>query len=265
MHVLAASALVVALAAASEQPKPLAAQTPAPSASGAPLALPEIGRVRSATPACAAMRDLIIPSFAAARRADARFVETKKSLPRYAEIADDKETTYSIFHQQVLMQLDRDSTALIAEAEHIRRALNDPRLDPKSADPQVVAERAQLQQLYDVQSTRAHALWEFVQRESRDLQLNDFGNNSGLGRGMPGPPPPVQRGAPAPAQKADLNADDSPIARQTATPINLPPMSGQSMTDKSALNGWTGQINIMVSTAENQAAKTFLPIAQSCR
>ncbi|MBV9409392.1 MAG: hypothetical protein JO164_11260, partial [Candidatus Eremiobacteraeota bacterium] len=87
----AAIALVVALAAAPvPTPFPLGTLVPfgSPNAS-TPAPLPEIGRVRSTSPACTVMRDLIMPSVNAALRADARFAETRKRLPNYAVLIDD--------------------------------------------------------------------------------------------------------------------------------------------------------------------------------
>ena len=115
---------------------PAAAPTAAPETSP----LPEIGRVRSTAPACAALRDLIVPSFSAAQRADNRFVQTRLRLPQYAEIAADKEHHNDVFRTSALARLDADATALLTETQWLDKALRDPRLKD-TTDPQVVAER----------------------------------------------------------------------------------------------------------------------------
>ncbi|MBV8750453.1 MAG: hypothetical protein JO103_12160, partial [Candidatus Eremiobacteraeota bacterium] len=80
-----AVALAVALAAPGTAVVVLAAPTPTPfplgtlqpfGATPPPTALPPIGRVRAATPACTAMRDLVIPSFATALKSDAVFAQS---------------------------------------------------------------------------------------------------------------------------------------------------------------------------------------------
>jgi hypothetical protein len=82
--VLAAAAVAVSAAGAVAQQAPQAAATPfalgtfQPTAPGGTFSpLPNIGRTRALNRACAAMRDLIVPSFEAAVRADKRFVETR--------------------------------------------------------------------------------------------------------------------------------------------------------------------------------------------
>jgi hypothetical protein len=124
---------VAAAASPTASPFPLGTfdprpQTPAP-------AFPNIGRVRSLAPACASMRDLVIPSLAAAQRADARFVETRKRLPMYADVVDDPEHRTGVAREFALSKLDADATALLKEALVINRALGDPRLSKTSNDP----------------------------------------------------------------------------------------------------------------------------------
>src|ERR1700681_2652383 len=100
------------VAAAAPPPSPVPGATEAPPT----VQLPEIGRIRATAPACAAMRDLVVPSFAAVQRADARFAETRKRLPQYVDILDDKENRNGVFRQSALAKLDADATALLNEA-----------------------------------------------------------------------------------------------------------------------------------------------------
>ena len=170
---------IVLIAALGAEPAP----TPSPAAGG----LPEIGRVRSATPACTVMRDLVIPSFAAARRADARFAETRKRLPDWGELAADAAPDDPM-RQSALAKLDADATKLLGEALVINRALGDPRLAADSTDPVVREERRELQQLYDTQKTRANILWEYVMRKNIAMSKAQFAPDPTIGgRTQPAP------------------------------------------------------------------------------
>ena len=212
--------------------------------------LPEIGRVRSTAPACAALRDLVLPSFSAAQRADARFLETRARLPQYAEIASDPEHRNGVFRDSALAKLDADATAMLNESLWLDKALRDPRLKDTS-DPQVVAEREGLQQLYAVQKTRASQLQEFVTRERIATVRNGMGDSGALKGKLPqasaveDPPP-----APAPVLHA---------------PRGMPRLTGiNALVDKASLNEWSLNMAAAVRIGENQAAKAFLPIAKSC-
>jgi hypothetical protein len=256
-HVLAATAaLAIAFAtvpAPKPTPFPLGTLQPFGTETPAPVpqpTLPEIGRVRAASPACAAMRDLVIPSFAAARRADARFTQTRARLPQYIDFADDPEHKTDVFRESALSRLSADATAILNETLAINKALGDPRFkDP--ADPQVAAEKAQLQQLYNTQQARANQLQEFVTREQVAIAKNGINDNSAFaGRNTH-----VQDVSPPPA----------PIPNLTAPP-GMPVIGGRiPMADKAVINDWSGQIAAAVRASENMAAKTFLPIAHSCR
>ena len=129
----AAFALVLALAATAAAQAP---PTPAPAPEGSPL--PEIGRVRATAPACAAMRDLIMPSFAAARRADARFEQTRVHLPQYVEIVADKEHKSDVFRSSMLARLDAEASQILSETLVINKALGDPRMKD-TRDPAIAA------------------------------------------------------------------------------------------------------------------------------
>src|SRR5665213_1489864 len=127
------------------------------------------------------MRDLIVPSFEAAIRADKRFVETRKRLPNYAEIVNDPSHQDDGFRQMVLHKLDQDVTELLQQSLILNKALGDPRIAADVDDPQVMAERRALQQLYDAQQTRANLLNEFVIREHVASAKDNIGDNSAFG------------------------------------------------------------------------------------
>ncbi|HEY0384077.1 MAG TPA: hypothetical protein VGC72_17940 [Candidatus Elarobacter sp.] len=255
-HVLATTAALAIAFAAAPTPKPtpfaigtlqpFGTETPAPAST-----LPEIGRVRAATPACAAMRDLIIPSFAAARRADIRFAETRARLPQYIDFADDPEHNNDIFRTSALAKLDADATAILNHTLVLNKALGDPRFKD-TTDPVVVAEKAQLQQLYNTQQARANQLQEFVMRERNVVAKHGMeDSNAFKGRNIP--------------VNMDAQAPPAPMPSLTAPP-GMPLLNGRiALADKASINDWSGQMAAAVAASENQAARTFLPIARSCR
>jgi hypothetical protein len=239
-HLLTAAYVAAALALGAV-PSPL----PAPDSTS----LPEIGRVRSTAPACAAMRDLVIPSFAAAQRADRRFLETRVRLPQYAEVAADPVHQSDVFRDSALAKLDADATAMQNEALWLDKSLRDPRLKD-STDPQVVAERTGLQQLYDVQKARANQLQEFVMRERNATVRNGMEDSGAFKRKM------------APAAST---VDQPPSMPPVNVPRGMPILTGRNaLADKASLNEWSLNMAAAVRIGENQAAKAFLPIARSC-
>jgi hypothetical protein len=249
-HLLAAAAVAAAFAL-SDVHAPVPA-TPAAQSAADASPLPEIGRVRSTAPACAAMRDLVLPSFSAAQRADSRFLQTRVRLPQYAEIAADKEHHNDVFRASALARLDADATALLTETQWLDKALRDPRLKD-SSDPQVVAERTGLQQLYDVQKARANQLQEFVMRERNATVRHGMEDNGALGG----------RIAPLP-----VSGDEQP-PMSPPPPLNvprgMPRLTGiNALVDKASLNEWSLNMAAAVRLGENEAAKAFLPVARSC-
>jgi hypothetical protein len=255
-HVLATTAALAIAFATVPTPKstpfplgtlqPFGTETPAPAST-----LPEIGRVRAATPACAAMRDLVIPSFAAARRADVRFAQTRARLPQYVEYIDDPEHRNDVFRESALSKLDADATAILNETLVLNKALGDPRFkDP--TDPQVAAEKAQLEQLYDTQQARANQLQEFVMRQRNAIAKNGIDDSSALTG--------TRR-----QQGRDASAPAAPMPALTAPP-GMPLLGGRiALADKAAINDWSGSMAAAVRASENQAARAFLPIAHGCR
>lgn len=231
---------------------PLLAQVvpPAHPPSPAPT-LPPIGRVRATVPACVVTRDLVIPSFAAARRTDAAFAAAQQKLRKYVQIKDDDQLRHTpIYREGALAHLDTDLTTMMKEVYSMRTMLSDPRLQ-NSADKDVVAMHDQLVQLYGAEATRANVLYEYVTRERVDINKTDpnLTDNSALSPAKP------QLG-PAAVQ--------TPIPGATFPPAGMPNLLGIGMNDVRAIDDWGNGYARMVRTSENQAAKTFLPIAQSC-
>jgi hypothetical protein len=255
-HVLATTAALAIAFATVPAPKPtpfplgtlqpFGSETPAPAATPA-SGLPEIGRVRAASPACAAMRDLVIPSFAAARRADVRFAQTRVRLPQYVEYMSDPEHQGDVFRESALSKLDADATAILNETLVLNKALGDPRFK-NPTDPTVAAEKAQLDQLYRTQQARANQLQEFVTRQRVAIAKNGIDDNSAF-----------QRNAPQ-----GITPSAAPMPALTAPP-GMPVLGGRiAMADKAVINEWSGAMTAAVRASENQAARAFLPIAHSC-
>ena len=252
MQVLISSLVLVVALAATPAPNPFTLETPNPAATAFPV-LPEIGRVRTASPPCAAMRDLVIPSFAAALRADKIFTDARSALPKYIEQVDQNLSQNPAFREMMLTRLDKQVTDMKQNLLVLNRALGDPRLSPKNTDPQVLAERAQLQQLYDTQEARANNLSEFVIRQQVAIaKAGGIDDNSALsGNGRKG-------------VNADMRPTPTPLPGQTTSP-RMPLMNGIAMSDKNTVNDWTRVMAADVKKSEEQAAKTFYPIAKSCR
>ena len=226
------------------------ASSPQPSSSPAPE-LPEIGRVRAVSPACAVIHDLVIPSFAAAQRADVRFVATSKRLPRYIDVMDDPIGSTSTARQAMIMRLDSDASELQQEALVLQKALGDQRLT-NTTDPQVVAEREALEKLYRSQQVRAALLAELALHEHVVTARHGM-EDSGAFTG--------------PMSPANVNVSALPGTPLPPTNVlpGMPLLSGNALGDKEMIRDWTASIARFVRGGENEAAKTFLPIAQGCR
>jgi hypothetical protein len=258
-RLLATAGAAFALAAALVPSVPSAQVTPEPSASPAARAtLPEIGRIRATSAGCAAMRDLVIPAFAAARRADMRFAETQKRLPSYGVIVADPSNRSGIVRESALHRLSMDAASLLQESQQIAKALGDPRLASTVTDPAVVAERARLQELYTAQQTRAAILSEFTMRESMALARANVGmegNGAFAGRGKTGIAPAAQ----------SVDANPAPLPATSAQP-GMPLLNAEFPSlNRAQLSDWGNAAAKIVRDAENDAAKTFLPLANGCR
>ena len=229
---------------------------PAPTASGAP-ALPEIGRTRATTAACAVMRDIVIPSFSAARGADARFDAVRAGAPRYIQLKSDYNSqrvpvkSDGIMLESAYNRLSIDTASLLRDTDALRKLLDDPRISASSSDPTVRAEREQLELVYAAQQARANALSELMQRESTYLSKHMVGWED-------------------PAAFSQMNVSPSvdtpsrPAPAITAHP-GMPLLTGFDAADRARLSEWGAALTRMVHASEEQAAKTFLPLAQGCR
>lgn len=230
-------ALFLAAAFAGLDPTPTPAQE---------QTFPEIGRVRSVAPPCAVMRDIVIPSWVAAKDADKRFGDIQTGLPKYAETADDEFNRWSVIREMQLSRVDQALSNMMDRSNAISKLLGDSRISKSSPDPQVQTERAALIDLYETQQARISILSEFVQRERKTVMLHGLDDNSAFTGKL---------GAPTP----------TPMPGQTRTPWGQPSLNGIGFNDAREMRDWTGQMYAEVRTAEERVAKTFYPIALNCR
>ncbi len=241
---------VLALALATPPPFTVDMSTPAPSAK--PLALPEIGRTRSNSRACTAYRELVVPSLSAVMRADARFTQARDHIGAYGDRLSDPGMTGNT-KGRMLDLIDRDGLAMLKESMSVSRALGDPRLAHPS-DPDLQAERAALQKLYDAQHARAFVLINF----SRELQRNDLGRPEG--------PDPFGRHNPDSSQDAGTQSTPPPAPDARPTPDNaFPQLTGIPLTDKAALRDWSSELGSEIRSAEIGVAPTLVRISRGCR
>jgi hypothetical protein len=114
-----------------------------------------------------------------------------------------------------------------------------------------MAERKALQQLYDTVRTRANTLTEFVMRQRVAIAKNGIDTSTdAFGSRDVQPTPSTIRQLPNPALTA---------------PPGMPVLGGNDLSDREQIRQWATDMNAAVAYSENRAAKTFLPIAQSCR
>jgi len=247
---------LIAAAIASVLPHGAPAQT-APEPSASPAAqLPEIGRVRATSAACAAMRDVVIPAFAAARRADAQFGTVRQDLPRYIQLkADYKSQQDTVKSGGVTLEaqwhkVSSESASLLHETEAIRKLLDDPRLPAQSSDPAIRLERERLEALYAAQQARASYLNQLMQRESASLAKSAVGTEDPLAFPQ--------------GQHVQIDPQARPRPASTALP-GMPLLNGFDAADRARIEDWSAAQVRAVHETEEQAAKTFLPFAQGCR
>ena len=235
---------------------PVVRAQPAP-VTPAPSTLPEIGRTRATTSACAVMRDIVIPAFAAAQRADARFGAARASLPRYIQLKSDYNSQRAPVKSDGIMlesqfnRLGIDTASLLRDTDAIRKLLDDPRLSASSTDPTVREEREQLERLYAAEQARATALSELMLRESTYLSKHMVGWEDPLAFSQMN------------AKKA-AEGEGKPAPRMTAPP-GMPLLNGFDAADRARVEEWSAAMTRIVHTSEETAAKTFLPLAQGCR
>lgn len=247
---IAATVLAASASASRAQPE---ATAPVPAAS----TLPEIGRTRATSLACAVMRDVVIRAFATAQHADARFGAVRTTLPRYIQLKSDYNSQRAPVKSDGIMlesqfnRLSIDTASLMRDTDAIRKLLEDPRLSATSSDPTVRQEREQLERLLAAQQARANYLSELMLRESTYLSKHMVGFEDPGALATMGIVP-------------NVDTPPRPLPKMTAPP-GMPLLNGFDAADRARVNEWGAAMTAMVHASEEQAAKTFLPLAQGCR
>lgn len=216
--------------------------------------LPDIGRVRASPTTCTAIRDLVVPSVLAVRRADQRYADVAKRLHRYVQIVDDEDYKQnSVYREGALGQLDIDTIALKREALELNKALGDPRISQRAAqiDPTIAALRTQLEQMYDAQATRVNLLQEYVIREHVAINKSDLQQSDPFGSGS--------RGVATPLPTA------SPMPGSTPPPLGMPEFHGLAMADTASIDDWAHGADAYARAPEREAARNFSAAAARCR
>jgi len=246
---LAAVAIAAATPMAGAQPETATATAPP---------LPEIGRTRATTAACAVMRDIVIPAFAAAKRADAQFGAVRAGLPRYIQLKSDYNSqrvpvkSDGIMLESQYNRLSIDTASLLRDTDAIKKLLDDPRLNAASNDPTIREEREQLERILAAQQARSSALSELTLRESTYLSKHLVGWEDPAAFAQMNIAPP------------DVNARVKPALAMTAPP-GMPLLNGFDAADRARVDEWSAAMTRIVHISEEQAAKAFLPLAQGCR
>ena len=228
------------------------AESPALNTADSAPTLPEIGRTRSSSPVCAEMRNVVIPVFALAQQADKIFVEPRKRLPDYGSMSADDHDSASVYREAQLARLRTDAALLLEQTLQMRKLI-DVRASPAPNDAGVREERALIDEVYEAQQMRAALLSEFVQREDVSLGVKRVGmeDTGGLG---------ARNGNPQGVR------DGTPKVPPATAPPGMPLLTGLiPIADRSRLADWGALAASTVRASENNAAKAFLPIAQSCR
>jgi len=221
----------------------LAGDDPTPAPSPEPT---EIGRVRASVPACSVLSGLVAPSVAAAVKSDERFVQTAVDLAQYIRIIDDPWDKGTAARPGTLSKIERAASAMLQDALTINRALGDPRVAADVNDPDVLAERAQLQQVYATQMARASVLIEFVQRERMSMMRANSGMYSEDTSHPTSPPAPV-------------------LDQQVPAPVfGQPHLQGIEFSDKQQINDWTKAITTSVNRSESSAMRALQKIIANC-
>src|SRR5476649_1124224 len=112
-------ALFLAAALAGTDPTP----APAPE-----LGFPEIGRVRANTPPCTVMKDIVLPSWEAAKDADKKFLMAQSYLPKYAETLNDNFNRWGPQRDMQFTHIDQAVSNMMSSTLVINKLLGDPRI-----------------------------------------------------------------------------------------------------------------------------------------
>jgi hypothetical protein len=249
---------------------PIQEAPPTPAPAVTPLDFTEIGRTKASTPACAALRELVAPSFDAAIRADKQFGEAAGNFSQYAVARVDATTLPTnvirsngkqlatrlvapdpgtATPESLLARLDSELGIMQKDVLKIAAALGDPRLAEERVDPVIVTERQQLQNLYEVELARINSMTMFLQKENLRLTKQRLAEEECSVKGP----------------ECDVHATPPAVPNVTGQPFDQPSLTFNAMNDKQSIANWTGGLAAETHKVENAAARTFLAVGESCR
>jgi hypothetical protein len=271
--------LAATLAVSSAQTSPAPVATP-----NTADVVPEIGRTKSKAPACAVLQDLVMPAFDAALRADKQFAGATPQFSAYAAAKDataapnsglahasgDGITDVGVKSRRVSEEQDsptpdmflaRLDTALVAMRKDllaIGKALGDPRVSKDSLDPAVQSERQNLLALWAVQAARIATLEEFLERQRLDRAKTTLSQVDMS---------PFFKGGVGGNRADDLAAKAAAALDSGHVPLlfGQPMISGIASNDRQSVNDWTGGMTRNMREVENDAAISFLGVANTCK
>ncbi len=234
----------------------IAAIGAAPAPVPTPAALPEIGRITATSPACSAMRDLTIPSYAALLRINAHFAAAGDHLAEYAgALADYKRPQAGAkdvgFGDNPIAtmrfnRLGNEISVMLRELQVVGKALGDPRLASESPDPALQAERLELSRMYVAQSARAKVLWEFYMRTNVTDAKTEFAGNAFPGLAL-------ETDGPNEAPQQDLTRRGIPDVSKYV-----------GFIARREMHAWADDLKSAVDGSMNRGALVLLPIARNC-
>lgn len=225
---------------------------PQAAASDSPATLPEIGRVKALVPACATLRDLVIPSYFTMRKADVEFETIANSFDTYAEALDqtnnpaEAKLNRNLSERQMyLTRMGSNAAQMAQDLQSTAKALRDPRLSPAIDDPRIQEQREQLQKLYALQSDRLALLNEFLANEEHAANLDEI------------------------HQFMDQSGTKTPVTFVTPAPDapdrdSLPHLTGTTLSDQDELKRWSIAVATQVLGTEHRVVASLLQTAQGC-
>lgn len=219
--------------------------------------LTEIGRIKAVTPACAVMRDVTIPAFRAALNADHWMTVATPVLLEYTRILASSHKYGDGWmdggaRKWRQHQLGQASTNMLVNTVAISDALGSSKMTPANTDPDVQAQRAALQILYDDEHERAVSLWRFQFLRAIDTSPGGDGDANAF----------------APRDTMNTLASrplPTPVPTALPTVAGLPSGNGNLPADTAAMRAATLARTSAGRRAEEAAAKFLFPIAERCR
>ena len=255
---LAPVTVVVAPAPAAKTPAPAPKPAPTnpfnldPIPLPSPSSLPIIGTTR-AKPVCTAIRRAVAPAVAAAMKNDQTYGVLRKTVFDY--VVKDSEPARDLH----LMQMDRQVDAMVKNIDAIEDALKSPALDiPGTAKPEDAKTLRDLKRTLNgvlaAQKAQLNAMSGFVETE----RMRRFGKLNETEENMQRAVAPNVQGVPTPMPVTGFLHD----TQETFNPNHRTP---NGLADGHLLDRDLGDISVVTSRLEDQAAKVIIPAANSCK